>query len=224
MSHGDKIQGVANLSRDIRLGAAGSVAGPEYIARTCCWSHMAIVGSRDHFFNMSKAFVARESARMAEVVKGLLHEHYPNHPLELQAGDEAGPHSESDRPGPPMLRLIYHSLTSEDLQLRDDGLDFDRLQSLYQLSVIAHMMTLKEARDEASASELLSRQGKKAADARHAENREIAQEIKDWYAANHHRYKSMDAAAAAVTKLQPVVFSTARKHIGTAAKGLGLRK
>ena len=85
-------------------------------------------------------------------------------------------------------------------------------------------MTLKEARDEASASELLSRQGKKAADARHAENREIAQEIKDWYSANHHRYKSMDAAAAAVTKLQPVVFSTARKHIGTAAKGLGLRK
>ena len=123
-----------------------------------------------------------------------------------------------------MLRLIYHSLTSEDLQLRDDGLDFDRLQSLYQLSIIANMMTLKEARDEASASELLSRQGKKAADARHAENREIAQEIKDWYGANHDRYKSMDAAAEAVTKLQPVAFRTARKHIGHAAKELGLRE
>lgn len=122
-----------------------------------------------------------------------------------------------------MQRLIYHSLTSDDIQLRDDGLDFGRLQSLYQLSIIANMMTLKEARDEASASELLTRQGKKAADARHAENREIAQDIKDWYCENHQRFKSMDAAAEAVIKLQPVSFRTARKHIGEAAKELGLR-
>lgn len=184
---------------------------------------MTILSSKDHFFNMTREFVARESARMAEVVKGLLHEHYPHHPLELQPGDEDGPQSEGERPGPPMLRLIYHSLTSDDIQLRDDGLDFVRLQSFYQLSIIANMMTLKEAREEASASELLSRQGKKAADARHAENREIAEEIKDWYGANHHRYKSMDAATEAVIKLQPVSFRTARKHIGEASKELGLR-
>jgi len=184
---------------------------------------MTIISSRDHFFNMAKEFVARESARMAEVVKGLLHEHYPHHPLELQPGDENGPKSEGDRPGPPMLRLIYHSLTSDDLQLRDDGLDFNRLQHLFQLCMIAHMMSLKEARDEASASELLSRQGKRAADARHAENRQIAQVIKNWYLENRHKFKSMDAAAEEAMKLEPISFRTARKYIGEAAKELRAR-
>lgn len=61
---------------------------------------------------------------------------------------------------------------------------------------------------------------KKANDARHAENREIAERIRAWYAENHHHFPSMDSAAEAVARIEPVAFKTARKHIGTAAKNL----
>lgn len=61
---------------------------------------------------------------------------------------------------------------------------------------------------------------KKAASARHAENREIAARIQDWFIENHHSYRSMDAAAEAVTRIEPIAFRTARKHIGDAAKTL----
>ena len=60
----------------------------------------------------------------------------------------------------------------------------------------------------------------KAAFARHAENREIAERIQSWYAENRHLYRSMDQAAEAVVKLEPVAWRTARKHIGAAAKNL----
>lgn len=68
--------------------------------------------------------------------------------------------------------------------------------------------------------EILSENARKAADARHAENREIRDRIHSWYAENHHRYRSMDKAAEAVMRIEPVAFKTARKHIGTAAKNL----
>jgi len=61
---------------------------------------------------------------------------------------------------------------------------------------------------------------RKAATARHAESREIAGRIQAWYAENHHRYRSKDAAAEAVTRVEPVAFKTARKHVGAAAKNL----
>ena len=185
---------------------------------------MPILPSRDHFYVMSKAFVAAESQRLAEVVKEMLAEHYPGESLELKASDHDGPQSDTDRPGPPMLRLAYHGLISEDLQFRDDGNDFARLQGLYQFSVLVHMMLVKEDRDAQSISELLSRHGQKAAHARHAENREIADSIKAWYRKHHTDYRSMDAAAEAVIKLQPIRFRTARKHISAAAKEFGLSK
>lgn len=61
---------------------------------------------------------------------------------------------------------------------------------------------------------------KKANDASHARNREIAERIQAWYTENHQRFRSMDAAAEAVTKIEPVAFKTARKHVGIAAKNL----
>jgi hypothetical protein len=64
----------------------------------------------------------------------------------------------------------------------------------------------------------VSKNARKAADARHAENREIAERIKAWYIENHHRFRSLDAAAEAATRIEPVVVKTARKHIGDAAK------
>ncbi|WBL65008.1 hypothetical protein [Thauera sp. WB-2] len=66
----------------------------------------------------------------------------------------------------------------------------------------------------------LSTNARNAADARHAENREIAERIQAWYAENRHLYRSMDQAAEAVVKLEPVAWRTARKHIGAAAKNL----
>ncbi|AVR87522.1 hypothetical protein [Thauera aromatica] len=71
--------------------------------------------------------------------------------------------------------------------------------------------------DHAYARHLL---GKHAASARHAEDYETAERIQAWYVENHHHYRSMDAAADAVTGLEPVAFRTARKHIGAAAKKL----
>lgn len=61
---------------------------------------------------------------------------------------------------------------------------------------------------------------RKAAAARHAENREIAERIQTWFIENHQHYRSKDAAAEAVTRIEPVAFRTARKHIGAAAKNL----
>ena len=66
----------------------------------------------------------------------------------------------------------------------------------------------------------LRENARNAAGARHTENREIAERIQAWYAENHHRYRSKDAAAEAVTRVEPVAFKTARKHIGAAAKNL----
>lgn len=66
----------------------------------------------------------------------------------------------------------------------------------------------------------LRENARNAAGARHAESREIAERIQAWYAENRHLYRSMDKAADAVVKLEPVEWRTARKHIGAAAKKL----
>lgn len=66
----------------------------------------------------------------------------------------------------------------------------------------------------------VSKNASKAANALHAEDNEIAERIKAWYLDNHHHYRSMDAAAEAVLRLEPIAFRTARKHIGTAAEEL----
>lgn len=55
---------------------------------------------------------------------------------------------------------------------------------------------------------------------RHAENREIAERIKAWYIETHNQFRSMDAAAEAAAKIEPVAVRTARKHIVEAAKNL----
>ncbi len=68
--------------------------------------------------------------------------------------------------------------------------------------------------------EYASHAGKRAANARHAENRDIAERIKAWYGENHHRYRSMDAAAEAAARIEPISVRTARKHIGAAAKNI----
>ncbi|TYC62102.1 hypothetical protein ETQ85_00650 [Zoogloea oleivorans] len=57
---------------------------------------------------------------------------------------------------------------------------------------------------------------RKAAAARHAKDHEIAETIQKWYADNDTKYKSMDAAAEAVSAIVGGSFDRARKHIKTA--------
>jgi hypothetical protein len=52
------------------------------------------------------------------------------------------------------------------------------------------------------------------ANKRHAENRSMKAEVFTWLDANMVNFKSMDAAAEAVTKQQPVAFRTARDWVG----------
>jgi hypothetical protein len=59
-----------------------------------------------------------------------------------------------------------------------------------------------------------------AATKRHAHNRATADRIASWYFDNHKSFRSLDAAAEAVTRIEHVAFRTARKHIGEAAKKL----
>lgn len=68
--------------------------------------------------------------------------------------------------------------------------------------------------------QLRSMSAKKAAAARHGENREIAERLKEWFTENRDSFPSLDAAAQAAIKIEPVAFRTARKHIGDAAKEL----
>jgi hypothetical protein len=61
----------------------------------------------------------------------------------------------------------------------------------------------------------LSAFAKKGADARHAENRALRQELLTWYAANKANFRSMDAAAEhAAGRIVPVKFRTVRTWIG----------
>jgi hypothetical protein len=48
------------------------------------------------------------------------------------------------------------------------------------------------------------------ADKRHAEDRDTKQQVFLWLDKNRHSYKSMNAAAQAITKLQPIAFTTAQ--------------
>jgi len=48
---------------------------------------------------------------------------------------------------------------------------------------------------------------------RHAETEGIKERILTWYAQNHGEFKSVDAAARAASKQEPIVFTTARKWI-----------
>lgn len=70
--------------------------------------------------------------------------------------------------------------------------------------------------------EVLRENARAAADARHARSRATGEWIKAWYRENADRFRSMDAAAEAVTfhKEASVSFRTARKYIGEAAKEL----
>lgn len=57
----------------------------------------------------------------------------------------------------------------------------------------------------------VSLQAHKAAIARHRENRQMKEQVRDWYMKQHGDYPSMDKAAEAATSIVPVTFRTARQ-------------
>lgn len=71
------------------------------------------------------------------------------------------------------------------------------------------------AEPQATKAALLSMLGKKGAAVRHVETRSIREQVDQWCEANSSKYRSIDAAAAAVieAKLAPIVFTTARKYV-----------
>ena len=62
--------------------------------------------------------------------------------------------------------------------------------------------------------ESISDFSRRGAAVRHAENRSMKSQVSVWLDANMPNFKSMDAAAQAVTKQQPIAFRTARDWVG----------
>lgn len=69
----------------------------------------------------------------------------------------------------------------------------------------------KEKAEVDDARTILARIG---ANARHAENRSMKTDVFLWLDVNMVNFKSMDGAAAAITKQQPIAFRTAQKWVG----------
>ncbi len=79
---------------------------------------------------------------------------------------------------------------------------------------------ISELRSELERRSAAARRG---AAVRHAESYQVRDRIFEWYRERYHLFKSMDIAAEAYMKEEPVSFRTARKHIGAAAKAYALR-
>lgn len=73
---------------------------------------------------------------------------------------------------------------------------------------------------EEQTSQAVRALARKAANARHAENREISDQVKSWFRENGHLYPSLEKAAEAVIKLEPISRRTAYRHISDEAKKL----
>lgn len=71
-------------------------------------------------------------------------------------------------------------------------------------------------------SALRSELARRGAAARHVENHEMRDRIFAWYREHYRLFNSMDRAAEAYMREEPVTFRTARKHIGAAAKAYAL--
>lgn len=91
----------------------------------------------------------------------------------------------------------------------------DPQEAVHCFAVAGYALGILEARKA-----LPSVAGRIAANARHAENHAIAESIRAWWRKNGANFTSMDDAAIAVMKIEPVSFRTAYKHIAAEAKKL----
>jgi hypothetical protein len=96
----------------------------------------------------------------------------------------------------------------EALQAKSDAEAYDHLSDARYLRGYADGIIYSG--NDALIRADLARVGGKA---RQAENKEIKKCILEWYAENHGKFKSLDAAAEAARKQGPVAFTTARKWI-----------
>lgn len=92
----------------------------------------------------------------------------------------------------------------------------------FALNALVRLVKVTAAIDANAESSRSARSlgAKKAANARHAENRAMAQELIEWFHKNSMNFQSLDDAAEAAHKVVPLKFRARRKHIGEAAKRL----
>jgi len=158
--------------------------------------------------NELNIWLNEEAAKLVGKIDALMRDQFPDEPLDLKSSEEgtAG-----------MLRISRSiCITPAWLELADHTSPIRRLNILFLLSQMVSGIEVGTEQSNAA----LSANGRNAADARHAKNREIAERIKAWYRENCHKYGSMDDAAEAATKVESLKFRAARKHIGAAAKEL----
>jgi hypothetical protein len=87
--------------------------------------------------------------------------------------------------------------------------------ALKQMTTSHELLGMASSSADSKESErlLISTIAKKAAEARHAENRQLKADGLAWYAENKQNYSSKDDAAQAMTKVVPVKFRTARSWL-----------
>lgn len=81
-------------------------------------------------------------------------------------------------------------------------------------------MLSSKSEEQSMEIDIRSKLARKGADARHAENRKIAEAVKAFYRENWQQFKSLEQAAEAAKKREPIAFRTAYKHIAEEAKKL----
>lgn len=89
------------------------------------------------------------------------------------------------------------------------------LDAGYWSGVLSGLFARKDAESQG-----VRANSRKASLASHAENHAAAEDIMNWYFENHKKYTSLDAAALDATKITPLKFRAARKHIGVAKKAI----
>jgi hypothetical protein len=119
-----------------------------------------------------------------------------------------------------MLLVIVTSLHFAVHALQADSMDeaFDHFSDARYLRGLADGI-LYRGTDALVRSNL----GRVGAKAKNIETNEMKQRVKTWYAKHHGNFKSVDAAAMAAIKIEPISFPTMRKWISELKKSMKLQ-
>lgn len=129
-----------------------------------------------------------------------------------EVGDSADLFQVEVTPSPEFYLALAIMLTQWALKSRDAG-DAEGCLSELLLAREVTGMAVMSADSEEAGKEFISSVARKAADKRHAENRDMKAQALEHYTAYKDSYASKDEAAQAITKIVPVSFSTARKWL-----------
>lgn len=102
----------------------------------------------------------------------------------------------------------YHSLVATKKMALGNATEAAQHWVYFKVTLAEFFRDDNDARDK-----IISDLSRKAAGARHAENRAMKDQALAWYVINKSNYSNKDDAAIAITKIVPVKFSTAREWI-----------